>query len=106
VISAATALVASITGPVIALHLGRAQIKASVLSANSARVGILRHRRQAFARAHRGADRDSGSAGSGLSDADARQIRAALDVGHGVIATVECREFTPDGELRHPVIRA
>ena len=46
-----------------------------------------------------------GSAGSGLSDADARQIRAALDVGHAVIVTVEYRGFTPDGELRHPVIR-
>ncbi len=34
VISAATALVASITGPLIALHIGRAQIRATVLSTN------------------------------------------------------------------------
>ena len=46
-----------------------------------------------------------GSAGSGLSVADVRQIRAALDAGHAVIVTVEYRGFTPDGELRHPVIR-
>ena len=30
-----------------------------------------------------------GSAGSGLSDADARQVRAALDARHSVIVTVE-----------------
>ena len=41
-----------------------------------------------------------GSAGSELSDADARQIRAALDAGHAVIVTVEYRGFTPDRELR------
>jgi bifunctional non-homologous end joining protein LigD len=46
-----------------------------------------------------------GSAGSGLSDSDARQIRAALDAGQAVIVTVEYRGFTPAGELRHPVIR-
>jgi bifunctional non-homologous end joining protein LigD len=46
-----------------------------------------------------------GSAGSGLSDADARQIRAALNAGQAVIVTVEYRGFTPAGELRHPVIR-
>ena len=46
-----------------------------------------------------------GSAGSGLSDADARQIRAALDAQQAVIVTVEYRGFTPAGELRHPVIR-
>jgi bifunctional non-homologous end joining protein LigD len=46
-----------------------------------------------------------GSAGSGLTDADARRIRTALDARHAVIVTVEYRGFTPDGELRHPVIR-
>ena len=46
-----------------------------------------------------------GSAGSGLSDADAHQIRTALDARHAVIVTVEYRGFTPAGELRHPVIR-
>jgi bifunctional non-homologous end joining protein LigD len=46
-----------------------------------------------------------GSAGSGLSVADVRQIRDALDAGHAAIATVEYRGFTPAGELRHPVIR-
>jgi hypothetical protein len=34
VISAATALVASITGPLVTLYMGRAQIKAAVRSAN------------------------------------------------------------------------
>jgi bifunctional non-homologous end joining protein LigD len=47
-----------------------------------------------------------GSAGSGLSDSDARQIRAALDSKQAVIVTVEYRGFTPAGELRHPVIRS
>jgi bifunctional non-homologous end joining protein LigD len=54
------------------------------------------------------ADRDLvrwGSAGSGLSDAGAREVRAALDARQAVIVTVECRGFTPAGELRHPVIR-
>ena len=54
-------------------------------------------------------DRDlvsCGSAGSGLSVADVRQIRDALDGGHAIIVTVEYRGFTPAGELRHPVIRA
>ena len=46
-----------------------------------------------------------GSAGSGLSDADARQIRTALDAGQAVIVTVEYRGFTPAEDLRHPVIR-
>jgi hypothetical protein len=46
-----------------------------------------------------------GSAGSGLTDADARRIRAALDARYAVIVTAEYRGFTPDGELRHPVIR-
>jgi bifunctional non-homologous end joining protein LigD len=46
-----------------------------------------------------------GSAGSGLSDSDARQIRAALDARQAVIVTVEYRGFTPAGELRHPLIR-
>jgi hypothetical protein len=41
-----------------------------------------------------------------LSDADARQVRAALDAGHAVIVTIEYRGFTPVGELRRPVIRA
>jgi bifunctional non-homologous end joining protein LigD len=53
-------------------------------------------------------DRDPvfcGSAGSGLSVADVRQIRDVLDAGHAIIATVEYRGFTPAGELRHPVIR-
>jgi bifunctional non-homologous end joining protein LigD len=47
-----------------------------------------------------------GSAGSGLSDSDARQIRDVLDAKQAVIVTVEYRGFTPAGELRHPVIRA
>ena len=47
-----------------------------------------------------------GSAGAGLSDSDARQIRAALDAKQAVIVTVEYRGFTPAGELRHPVIRS
>jgi bifunctional non-homologous end joining protein LigD len=48
-----------------------------------------------------------GSAGSGLSDADAHQVRAALDAGHAVIVIIiEYGGFTPVGELRHPVIRA
>jgi bifunctional non-homologous end joining protein LigD len=46
-----------------------------------------------------------GSAGSGLSDSDARQIRAALDAKQAVIVTADYRGFTPSGELRHPVIR-
>ena len=36
-----------------------------------------------------------GSAASGLSDADARQVRAALDAKHAVIVTVEDRGFAP-----------
>ena len=53
-------------------------------------------------------DRDlvrCGSAGSGLSDADARQVRAALDARHSVIVTVEYRSLTPGGRAassRHP----
>ena len=43
-----------------------------------------------------------GWAGSGLSDSDMRQIRAALDAKQAVIVTVEYRGFTPSGELRHP----
>ena len=39
---------------------------------------------------------------TGLSNIDARQIRAALDAGHAVIITVEYRGFTPHGELRSP----
>jgi bifunctional non-homologous end joining protein LigD len=46
-----------------------------------------------------------GSAGSGLSDSDVRQVRAALDARQAVIVTVDYRGFTPAGELRHPVIR-
>ena len=41
-----------------------------------------------------------GSAGSGLTDADARRIRAALDARQAVIVTVKYRGFTPSGELR------
>jgi hypothetical protein len=44
-----------------------------------------------------------GSAGSGLSEADVRRIRAVLDMGLPVIAEVEYRGLTPAGELRHPV---
>ena len=33
------------------------------------------------------------------------EIRAALDAGKPVVVEVEHRGFTPDGELRHPVIR-
>jgi bifunctional non-homologous end joining protein LigD len=47
-----------------------------------------------------------GSAGSGLSEAAVRQIRAALDARQAVIVTVKFRGFTPAGELHHPVIRA
>jgi bifunctional non-homologous end joining protein LigD len=46
-----------------------------------------------------------GSAGSGLSEAAVKQIRAALDAGKPVVVEVEHRGFTPDGELRHRVIR-
>ena len=47
-----------------------------------------------------------GSAGSGLSEAAVRQIRSALDASKPVVVEVEHRGFAPDGELRHPVIRA
>ena len=46
-----------------------------------------------------------GSAGSGLSEAAVREIRAAIDAGRPVVVEIEHRGFTPDGELRHPVIR-
>jgi bifunctional non-homologous end joining protein LigD len=46
-----------------------------------------------------------GSAESGLTEAASRQIRSALDAGRPVVVEVEHRGFTPDGELRHPVIR-
>jgi bifunctional non-homologous end joining protein LigD len=46
-----------------------------------------------------------GSAGSGLSEAAVKQIRAALDAHKPVVVEVEHRGFTPDGELRHPVNR-
>jgi bifunctional non-homologous end joining protein LigD len=36
---------------------------------------------------------------------DVRQIRAVLDAGQAVVASIEFRCFTPAGELRHPVIR-
>jgi bifunctional non-homologous end joining protein LigD len=45
-----------------------------------------------------------GSAGSGLSEAAVRQIRSALDASKPVVVEVEHRGFTPDGELRHPVV--
>lgn len=44
-----------------------------------------------------------GSAGSGLSDSDCRQIRTALDALQAVIVTIEYWGFTPAGELRHLV---
>jgi hypothetical protein len=37
-----------------------------------------------------------------LSDADAREVCAALDARHSVIVTVEYRGFTPAGEVRIP----
>jgi bifunctional non-homologous end joining protein LigD len=46
-----------------------------------------------------------GSAGSGLSEAAVNQIRVTIDAGRPVVVEVERRSFTPDGELRHPVIR-
>ena len=46
-----------------------------------------------------------GSAGSGLSEKDGRDIRAAVDAGRPVVAEIEYRGFTPAGELRHPVVR-
>jgi bifunctional non-homologous end joining protein LigD len=46
-----------------------------------------------------------GSAGSGLSETMARELRAALDVGRHVVVEVEHRGFTPAGELRHPAIK-
>jgi bifunctional non-homologous end joining protein LigD len=46
-----------------------------------------------------------GSVGSGLSEAAVREIRAAIDAGRPVVVEIEHRGFTPDGELRHPVIR-
>ena len=46
-----------------------------------------------------------GSAGSGLSEAAVREIRAAIDAGRPVVVEIEHRDFRPDGELRHPVIR-
>ena len=70
-------------------------------------MGADRHRRSL--RLSRFLDRGlvlCGSAGSGLSDSDARQIRAALDAKQAVIVTVEYHGFTPSGELRHPVIRS
>ena len=47
----------------------------------------------------------SGSAGSGLSETAVREIRSALDASKPVVVEVEHRGFTPNGELRHPVIR-
>ena len=47
-----------------------------------------------------------GSAGSGLNEAAVRQIRAAIDAGRPVVVEVEHRGFSPDCELRHPVIRS
>jgi bifunctional non-homologous end joining protein LigD len=46
-----------------------------------------------------------GSAGSGLSETMAHELRAALDVGRHVVVEVEHRGFTPAGELRHPAIK-
>jgi bifunctional non-homologous end joining protein LigD len=66
------------------------------------------NRRGRLLRLARFLDRDlipCGSAGSGLSDAAVRQIRAALDAKEAVIVTVKFRGFTPSGELCHPVIR-
>ncbi len=47
-----------------------------------------------------------GAAGSGLTDYDLREIRAALAERVPVIAEIEHRGFTPDGQLRHPVVRS
>jgi bifunctional non-homologous end joining protein LigD len=47
-----------------------------------------------------------GSAGSRLTDTDLCGIRAALAEGAPVIAEVEHRGFTPDGQLRQPVVRS
>ena len=46
-----------------------------------------------------------GSAGSGLSETMARELRAALDACRHVVVEAEHRGFTPAGELRHPVIK-
>jgi bifunctional non-homologous end joining protein LigD len=59
-----------------------------------------------LARLVKGELKPCGSAGSGLSKAAVREIRAALVGGKPVVVEVEHRGFTPDGELRHPVIRA
>jgi bifunctional non-homologous end joining protein LigD len=42
-----------------------------------------------------------GWVGSGLSEADARKIRVALDTGQPIVAEVRYRGFIPAGELRH-----
>jgi bifunctional non-homologous end joining protein LigD len=47
-----------------------------------------------------------GSAGAGLSDADLREIRAALRSRAPIVAVVEHRGLTPDGQLRHPAVRS
>jgi bifunctional non-homologous end joining protein LigD len=46
-----------------------------------------------------------GSAGSGLSEADGRELRSARDAGRSILVEIEYRDFTPAGELRHPVLR-
>ena len=46
-----------------------------------------------------------GWAGSGISEAMSRGLRAALDEAQPVVVEVEHRGMTPAGELRHPVVK-
>ena len=46
-----------------------------------------------------------GWVGSGLTEANARKIRTALDAGQPIVAAVLYRGFTPAGELRHPSLK-
>jgi bifunctional non-homologous end joining protein LigD len=47
-----------------------------------------------------------GWAGSGLTVAAGRDIRAALDAKRPIVVDIDHRGLTPAGELRHPVVRA
>jgi bifunctional non-homologous end joining protein LigD len=47
-----------------------------------------------------------GSVGAGLADRELGEIRAALRARKPVIAEIEYRGLTPDGQLRHPVVQS
>jgi bifunctional non-homologous end joining protein LigD len=47
-----------------------------------------------------------GWAGSGLTVAAGRDIRAALDAMRSTVVDIDHRGLTLAGELRHPVVRA